>query len=125
MSKKELKISVLAWLKEVRKEKRVFFSVPIQQFVEFNYKGLKHSISRNYNFPEIELQIIKNIPNILPNSYYMGFDKNTKKENENVKGVHNYYDIVFFKGNLYEVWFKVKETKDKTYFYDYGIIRKI
>ncbi len=125
MTTKKLKEDVLKWIKSEGLINRIFFSIPIQKFVEFNTKGLKHAISRNYKYPEIEIQILKNIPEILPNSHYMGFDINTKTSDKNIKGVHNYYDIVFFKGELFEVWIKVKETKDKTYFYDFGIIRKI
>lgn len=125
MSKKELKEEVLKWVKSQGLINRKFFSVPIQKFIEFNTKGLKHAISRNYNYPEIEIQLLKNIPQILPNSHYMGFEKNTKTTDKNIKGVHNYYDIVCFEKELFEVWLKVKETKDKTYFYDFGIIRKI
>lgn len=124
-SKKELKKEILEWLKSENWNRRKFFSIPINKIVEFSKSGMKHSISRNYKFPEIELQLTKNIPAILSNSYYLGFDKHSKTADKNIKGVHNYYNIVLFEKQLYEVWLKVKETRDLTYFYDFGIIRKL
>lgn len=123
-SKQELRQDLLKWLKAEKWDNKKFFSIPLQRFVYFTKSGFKHTIYRNYKNPEIELQIAKNIPKILPNSLYMGLTKDEKKI-ESVIGVHNYYDIIAFKGDLYEVWFKVKETKEKTYFYDHGIIRKL
>lgn len=125
MTNKELKEEIFKWMENEKVNQKKFFSIPINKIVEFNKKGIKHAVSRSYKYPKIELKIIKEIPKILPNSFYMGFDKNTKKGFKNVKGVHNYFDIVLFEGDLYEVWFKVKETRDKTYFYDHGIIKKM
>lgn len=125
MSKGNLKREILDWLKKERKTGRKFFSIPIQKFVEFTPRGFKHAISRNYKYQDVEIQLIKKIPEVLPNSHYIGFEKNTLKQNKDIIGVHNYYDIILYDGELYEVWFKVKQTKSKTYFYDYGIIRKL
>lgn len=125
MSIKELKAEILEWVKAQRWTGQKMYSIPIQRFVHFNFKGYKHSVNRNYKYPEIELQLTKNIPAILSNSHYLGFDKNNKKEDINIKGVHNYYNIVMFEQELYEVWIKVKETRDLTYFYDFGIIKKL
>lgn len=125
MTTKELKEKALLFIKGKSFINKKFFSIPIQKIVEFNAKGIKHAINRNYKFPEIELQLIENIPKILTDAHYMGFEKNTKKTDKNVIGVHNYYNLIVFEGNMYEVWLKVKETRDKTYFYDFGIIRKL
>ncbi|HRO76957.1 MAG TPA: hypothetical protein PLP27_12520 [Crocinitomicaceae bacterium] len=125
-TKEELKRELLQWVKNQNWTNRKFVSIPIGQIVEFTASGIKHTISRNYkNFPEVEIQMAKNIMAILPNSFYMGFDRNTDKKRAELKGVHNFYDIVKFEDSLYEVWFKVKETRDKTYFYDHGIIKKL
>jgi hypothetical protein len=61
---------------------------------------------------------------ILPNSKFINFEKD-KLGRENVNGVYNYYAVVFYKEEYYEVWFKVKSTRDKTFFYDHGIIKKL
>lgn len=124
-TKQELKKELTEWIDSQKWENKKFFSIPIQKFVDFSKKGMQHTASRNYKYPEIELQIAKNIMKILPNSHYMGYSSNTDKKRPEVKGTHNYFDIVSFSGELYEVWFKVKETRDKTYFYDHGIIRKL
>ena len=124
MSHKKLRNEIVEWLKSENFKRKVIFSVPIQKLVYFNKSGMKHAISRNYNFPEIELKVAKIIPEVLSNSFYMGFEKNTK-EIPNLKGVHNYYSIIIFEKEIYEIWLKVKETRDLTYFYDYGIIKKL
>lgn len=124
-TKKELRKEILDFVKSQRWYGQKMYSIPIQKFVHFNAKGVKHSISRNYKFPNIELQLAKNIPSLLSDSTYLGFDKNTNTEDINIKGVHNYYNIILFEQQLYEVWIKIKETRDLTYFYDFGIIRKL
>lgn len=125
-SKKELREELKKWLKSQRLHNRKFYSLPINRMVEFTNKGMRHAISVNHKkHTEIEIRMIKDIMKILPNSFYMGFDKNENKSKKEEKGVHNFYDIVLFDGALYEVWFKVKETKDKAFFYDHGIISKL
>ena len=123
-SKEDLKKEVLEWIKQQKWNKK-FYSVPIQQFIHFTKSGMKHALKRNYKSSNVEIRLIKDIPKILSDSYYMGFSKNTDIKDKNTKGVHNYYAIVVLDKNIYEVWLKVKETRDKTYFYDHGVIRKI
>jgi len=124
-TKSELKAELLEWIESQNWNKKSFYSIPIRQFVEFSKKGMKHTINRHYKNPEIELMITKDIMKILPNSHYISFDKNKDSTKKNVIGTHNYYDIVLYENVLYEVWLKVKETKDRTYFYDHGVIRKL
>lgn len=124
-NKKKIKAEILEWIKTQKHTSKKFYCVPLQKIVHFNAQGLKHAVSRNYKYPEIELQLTKRVPAIIADSFYMGFDKHTKTEDKNIKGVHNFYNIVVFEKQLYEVWMKVKETRDLTYFYDFGIIKKL
>lgn len=124
--KKKLREEALEWLKSQGKFNRRFYCVAIQSIVSFQYKGLKHAISRNYKYPNVELQIIKIIPEIFTSAHYICFDKNEDlKTIREVRGTHNYYAIVSFELKIYEVWLKIKETKDGYFFYDYGIIRML
>lgn len=120
----ELRKEVLDYFKSRRIIGRTYYSLPIQKLIHFNKKGLKHLVSRNYNQPNIELNLAKNLPKILSDSFYMGFTPNTKS-NKDVLGVHNYYSIGIYQGKIYQVWIKVKETKGLVFMYDFGIIKEL
>lgn len=66
----------------------------------------------------------KTLPKLLSDSFYMGFEKDGKQR-KGVIGVHNYYSMGIYKGKIYEVWIKIKETKDSTFVYDMGIIKEL
>lgn len=120
----ELRSEILAWVKKNKLQQKKFYSIPIRRMVHFPISGFKHSAYRHHKAPEVELQLLKRVHEVLTNSYYVGFEKNTKDE-RHVKGTHYYYNIVFCGGRLYEIWIKVKETRDKTYFYDLGVIKEL
>lgn len=124
MSNKDIRQYLLNWVKSQDWENKGFYSIPIQKFVYFTKAGFKHTINRSYKYPEVELLLIKRIMEILPNSKFIGFEKD-KLGRDNVNGVYNYYAVVCHDDNFYEVWFKVKSTRDKSFFYDHGIIRKL
>jgi len=123
----DVRKEVLKYLEDNKIIGKRLYIVPIQKIVTINKRGIKHVVSKKYGenkHQEIRLRLLKNIPKILSESYYMGFDKNTKSPNQ-VLGVHNFYAITVYNKKMYEVWLKVKETRDLTFVYDMGIIREI
>lgn len=127
MKKAQAFKEILQELKAKKILNKKFYSVEVGLY-EINKAGLKHSFSRSYSKTSagkaLEFELLKNIMIVLANSIYISFENDYKTRAE-VKGVHNYYNIILFKGKLYEVWYKVKETKDKKFFYDMGIIKEI
>lgn len=127
MDKATIFKEILKDLKSKKVLNKKFYSVEVGIY-EINKSGLKHSLSRTYaktqQGKKIEVELLRNIMSVISNSIYISFDKDARGK-QGVKGVHNYYNIVLFNGALYEVWYKIKETKDKKFFYDMGIIREI
>jgi hypothetical protein len=120
----KLRQEIWTWAKKSGLNKRVFFSVPINRLVFFSPKGIKHSISMHHGYPELELNLVKQLPKILVDAYYVGFNPNNSGD-QSVVGVHDFYNIVVFEAKIYEIWLKVKETKEKAFYYDHGIIREL
>lgn len=127
MEKAKVFKEILKDLKAKKVLNKKFYSVGVGIY-EINKNGLKHALSRTYSKTiegkKLESELLKNIMVVISNSIYISFDQDTRGK-QGVKGVHNYYNIVLFNGSLYEVWYKIKETKDKTFFYDMGVIREI
>lgn len=126
MTKAEIFNQILKDLKAKKILGKKFYSVPTGLY-EINKAGLKHSFSRTYGKTkegkQLEIELLKNLMLVVTNSIYINFDKDYKGR-VSVKGVHNYYNIVLFNGKLYEVWYKVKQTDTKSFFYDMGVIRE-
>jgi hypothetical protein len=120
----ELRREIWSWVKKSGLSKRVFFSVPINRLVYFSPKGLKHSISKHHGYPELELMLVLQLPKILVDAYYVGFNPNNRGD-LSIAGVHDFYNIVVYEAKIYEIWLKVKETRDKVFYYDHGIIREL
>lgn len=117
---------VLKYMEENKIIGKRFSVLPVDKIITINKKGIKHLISRKYGSSDnnnVRLQLVKNLPKILSESHYMGFDPDTKTAN--VKGVHNFYALTVYQQRIYEVWIKVKETRDLTFVYDMGIIREL
>lgn len=127
MTKAELFREILKDLKAKRILDKKFYSVEVGLY-EINKSGLKHAFSRAHatdkNHKKVEAELIKNIMQVITNSIFISFEPDYRGR-AGVKGVYNYYNIVLFNGSLYEAWYKIKATKDKTFFYDMGIIREI
>lgn len=127
MDKAKIFKEIMKDLKVKRVLNKKFYSVEVGIY-EINKNGLKHCLSRTYSKTiegkRMEAELLKNIMSVISNSIYISFDQDERGK-QGVKGVHNYYNIVLFNGTLYEVWYKIKETKDKKFFYDMGIIREI
>lgn len=129
LNKKEIN-AIVFYLTNKKVIGKKFYSVPIRDVFEISKNGVIHALNRNYGktdeLQKIEVELIKNLLEVISNSIYVSFEANNKISNsDKVKGVHNHYNIVLFNKKLYEVWFKIKETKDKLFFYDLGIIREI
>lgn len=101
----KLRQEIWNWAKNSGLNKRVFFSVPIGKMVYFSPKGLKHSISKHHGYAELELKLVKQLPKILVDAYYMGFNPNDRGD-QSIAGVHDFYNI-------------------KAFYYDHGIIREL
>jgi Large polyvalent protein-associated domain 3 len=102
----------------------VHLNVPeIDQIVEFTWKGIKHDLSRAYQNPTTEIKLLKQMPELLISALYLGFDPN-EEENKEVRGVHNFVNLASEDQELWQIWLKVKETLDKSFFYDHGIIKE-
>jgi len=122
---KELKKEVRKWIDEQDLSDKKVYSIPIKQFVFFTRQGYKHTLGRTYKkFPEIELQLIPHMFEIITNAMYVGFSKEYKKR-LSVKGVHKYIAIVFVNSGAFLIWIKVRETQERIAFYDHGVISKI
>lgn len=101
--------------------------IPVKEIITINKKGLKHLMSRNYGKDDnkiVRINLVKNILKILSDAVYVSFEANTKPNNF-TKGVHNFYSIAVYQQKIYEVWIKIKETRDLTFVYDIGIIREM
>lgn len=127
MEKGQIFKEIIKDLKAKRVLNKKFYSVGVGIY-EINKNGLKHALSRTYaktlEGKRIEVELLKNLMLVISNSIYISFDQDMRGK-QGVKGVHNYYNIVLYNAALYEVWYKIKETKDKTFFYDMGVIREV
>jgi hypothetical protein len=119
-----LRIEIWQWVKESGLEGKILYSVPLNKLVHFSHKGLKHAISVHHGYPEIELELVRQLPRILVDAYYVGFSPN-KDGNPLIIGVHDFYNIVIHENKIYQIWLKVKETRDKTFYYDHGVISEL
>ena len=119
-----LRREIWKWYKESGLETKVLYSIPINKLVHFSPKGLKHAISIHHGHPEIELELVKQLPKILVDAYYVGFSPN-KDGNPLIFGVHDFYNIVIHKKKIYQIWLRVKETREKAFYYDHGVISEL
>lgn len=123
----DIRKAVLKYLDDNKIIGKRLYIVPIQKIVTISKQGIKHVVSKRYgarDHQEVRIKLLKNIPKIIVDSYYMGFEKNTKKS-ENIVGVHNFHAITVYERKIYSVWIKVKETRDLTFVYDMGIIQEL
>ena len=119
---KKLREEMKIWAKNNLVGKKVYLP-EINQIVEFTWKGIKHSLSRSYQNPTTEIKLLKQMPELLISAFYLSFELN-EAANQEVRGVHNFVNLATEDDELWQVWLKIKETMDKTFFYDHGIIKE-
>ena len=118
--------SIFIWTKQNIKGK-IVINKYLEQSIEISNKGLKHTLKgknlRNLQFYERNLatiESVKNIVELLENAKYIKFEKDNKNR-ENVKGIHLFETEYVYKNKKYTVKIIVKETNDKTFFYDHSL----
>ncbi|NOZ46377.1 MAG: hypothetical protein GXO79_06305 [Chlorobi bacterium] len=125
----KLRNEVFAWAKiELQNIKVINTETKIEILI--NLHGLKHTLKgksfKNYDMiekNEAMIMSVKHLKFFLETSKYIGFEED-KKMRDNILGFHIFTNIFNYKNVEYDVKIMVKETRDKTYFYDQALIEK-
>lgn len=123
---KEFRDSMLIWARQNLVGK-IVKNKNFTKEIEFTSRGLKHTLKgknlRNSHFYQqnfVVIESIKQIEELLTNATYIKFEPDNKNR-ENVKGIH-LFEIEYISNNTkYQIRIIVKETRDKTFFYDHSI----
>lgn len=130
MTEQEIKIlrdETLQWAKENLLGQFVKHN-DIKRSIEISNKGLKHTLNgknlQNIALIERNLVVIYStyhLIDLLENAEYVGFEED-KMLRDNIFGVHILHNNFQYKEEIYLIKFVIKETRDKTFFYDHAVI---
>ncbi len=95
-----------------------------------NMHGIKHTL-KGKSFKKLELiekneamiMSVKHLKYFLETSKYVGFEKD-KRKRDNILGYYIFTNIFSYRKTEYKVKIMVRETTDKTYFYDQALLFK-
>ncbi|MCF6183716.1 MAG: hypothetical protein L3J56_03655 [Bacteroidales bacterium] len=125
----KLKEEMFIWAK-LELNGLIITNLDAQMKILINMRGLKHTLKgKSYkNIDLIEkneasIMSVKNLKYFLENSKYQGLEKD-RRQRDNIVGFHIFTDIYEYKNINYRLIIKVKETRDKTFFYDQALIQK-
>ena len=95
----------------------------LQKIVIYTKQNIRHSLSRHYKFPMVEIEMIKQFPSLLNDAMYAQRSENHKLDKKPmVKYYHDFFTVAFLKDKLYSVFIKLEEYQDgHLEFYDFGI----
>jgi len=116
----QLRNELKNWIQQNLIGKQIFHP-DINQWIEFNKRGLKHTLSRIYQPFEIKLKAIYQLENLLEHSV-LQYSENDKLNRNEIKQIHVFYCKAVIDEMEYEFWLRVRETNIGTYFYDHGIV---
>ncbi len=125
----QLRNDIFAWAKIELKD-TVVCNTDANMEILINMRGLKHTL-KGKSYKKIDLlekneatiMSIKYLKYFLETSKYMGFEED-KKQRDNILGVHIFASIFSYKNMEYNVKILVRETQNKTFFYDQALIQK-
>ncbi len=123
----EFRNETFIWAKQNIKDK-IIVNENFNQDIYITTRGLKHTLKgknlRNIQFYEKNLATIeslKDIVRLLENAKYVKFEKDNRNR-ENVSGIHLFITEYVYNQKKYTVKIIVKETNDKTFFYNHSLI---
>lgn len=130
MTEEEIKVlrdEALQWAKENLLGTFVKHNA-IEKPIEIGNKGLKHTL-KGKNLTDIALTernlvviySTYDLITLLENATYLYFEED-KNQRDNVFGVHLLVCNFEFRNGVYQIRFIIKETRDKTFFYDHAVI---
>jgi hypothetical protein len=117
----QIKEQVKKWIKENLVGKQIFHP-QLEQIIEFNKRGLKHTLARVYQPFDIKLKAIYQLENLLILSELKNSERD-KLNRPEIKQIHTFYSKAIIDDIEFEFWLKVRETNNGTYFYDHGIVK--
>lgn len=101
-----------------------------QMEILINMQGLKHTLKgKSYKNVglieknEASIESVKYLKYFLETSKYERFEEDTRHR-DNIVGFHVFTNVFNYKNVEYYLTIKVKETRDKTFFYDQALIQK-
>ena len=124
-----LRDEIFAWAK-IEFEGQTILNIDSEMRISINTRGLKHTL-KGKSYKRIELveknealvMSVKHLKYFLETSGYIAFEED-KRSRDNILGYHVFMNTFAYKGVDYNVKILVRETTDKTYFYDQALIEK-
>ena len=108
----------------------IVINTDAQMEILINMRGLKHTLKGKsyknldlFEKNEASIMSVKYLKDFLESSKHEGFEEDIRQR-DNIMGFHVFTDTFNYKNIEYYLTIKVKETRDKTFFYDQALIQK-
>ena len=125
----QLRNSIYEWAK-IELSRQVILNEDINMNILINQHGLKHTLKgKSYKDKDLLaknealIMSVKQLKFLLQTSKYIGFEAD-KRERDNIVGFHIFSHSFEYKNVEYHVKILVRETTEKTFFYDQALIEK-